>query len=346
MTRSAVLVMAFLLVAELEALAPTTPTTPTTPIPELVLSATGHEFGEARVGQKLVHVFEFRNAGEAPLFLKFVGGSLPGITARAKRELAPGLSGTISVEWDTSAVEGANEAVVTYSTNDPALPELELTLRAMLYRPVSIEPFGAVFFTLWRGESAEQRLKILVRGVPAAKVVKLTPEGSHFTSAIETVTEGREYALVVRVPPSAEIGRFREHLTVETDHPEMSSMRVAVNVLVKPELFVGVDEVTFGELDPKLLKARPDLLSYLMQSFVVRRKEGPFEIRSITSDLPALTFERDPASGPAEAFRIDVGVAAERLVPGPLRGTIRIESSDPRFPELMVPVTGSVGSGE
>jgi len=45
---------------------------------------------------------------------------------------------------------------------------------------------------------------------------------------------------------------------------------------------------------------------------------------------------------PSDRFQIDVRLRPETVRPGKLEGRIRIATSDPRFPELVVPVQGEV----
>jgi len=55
----------------------------------------------------------------------------------------------------------------------------------------------------------------------------------------------------------------------------------------------------------------------------------------------ALTIRRDP-QGTSGSFQVDVKLVPAMLHPGELRGTIRIHTSDPAFPEFVVPVSALI----
>lgn len=301
-----------------------------------------HAFGEVRIGAAPTHAFALRNAGDSPLFLKFKGATVKGVTARAPREVAPGAEAKITLTWDTSAIEGESEAEVVYATSDPANPELVFRLSVVAYAPIAVEPIGAAYFSLWRGEGGVERLRIVVRDERPARITRVVSDSARFTAEVVPIVEGREYELVVRALAGSELGRFRERLTLESDRPDLATVGVGVNILVKPELYVSEEEITFGELDAPLLAGRPDLVALLLKPFVVRRKEGPFELLAVDCAIPGVTVTVDPLTGASDRFRIDVGIDPARLVAGAFDGAIRIATSDPRFPEIRVPVRGSV----
>jgi hypothetical protein len=70
---------------------------------------------------------------------------------------------------------------------------------------------------------------------------------------------------------------------------------------------------------------------------MVKKRAGTFSISSITSDLDAMTIRRDP-QGASDSFQVDVKFVPPMLHPGEMRGNIRIHTSDPAFPEFVVPI--------
>jgi hypothetical protein len=83
-------------------------------------------------------------------------------------------------------------------------------------------------------------------------------------------------------------------------------------------------------------------MDFLTQTFMVKKREGQFEIKSLESDLPFLSLTRSPGTGGSTGFRIDVGMRSAMLRPGKIKGTIHIQTDDTRFPELTIPVSAEV----
>jgi hypothetical protein len=114
---------------------------------------------------------------------------------------------------------------------------------------------------------------------------------------------------------------------------------IAVNVLIKRDVYANPEVVDFGEVSLDEIRRSPSLLDLLTQTFLVKRRGGPFEIRSVRSDLVALRIAKSP-DGPSQTFRFDVALDPARLERSALNGAIRLETSDPAFPEVIVPVRG------
>jgi hypothetical protein len=124
-----------------------------------------------------------------------------------------------------------------------------------------------------------------------------------------------------------------------TDDPAHPRLRVAVNVLVKADVYVNREEVNFGQVDLARLKRNPTLLNLVTQTFLVKRREGDMAITSVESDVPFLEITRDPTER-SQIFRFDVAPGLDRIEPGRIDGSIRIRTDDPKFPELVIPVRG------
>jgi hypothetical protein len=90
------------------------------------------------------------------------------------------------------------------------------------------------------------------------------------------------------------------------------------------------------------LTRSPGLLALLTQTFVVKTRHGGIQLKSIVSDLDSLDIKQSPPEGNADALRIDFGLVPRLLRPGPISGSIRIATSDPRFPEIIIPVRGEI----
>ena len=77
-----------------------------------------------------------------------------------------------------------------------------------------------------------------------------------------------------------------------------------------------------------------DLRRFLNGQPVTARRIGPLQ-RGWKG------IRRHP-QGSSGSFQVDVNLVPAMLHPGELRGTIRIHTSDPTFPEFVVPVSASI----
>lgn len=89
-----------------------------------------HDFGSVKEGEKVTHVFKFKNTGDKPLIISDAKGSC-GCTVPSypKEPIAPGKSGEIKVEFDSKGKKGSETKYVTLNANTiPA--ETRLTIKA------------------------------------------------------------------------------------------------------------------------------------------------------------------------------------------------------------------------
>ena len=312
-----------------------------TEVPRAVISESVHDFGTVKQGEKVVHDFTIRNEGEAPLTVTDIDLSERGLTVKVNHTIPPGQERKVTVEWDTATLHGTVQAKPTLRLNDPDQPKMVMTLKGIVKSPVEVHPFSAVFFNLWKGETAEQSVTIVNTEEQPLNIVGLEPAGNHFEARIETVEAGKVYRAVVKVPPETSPGRYMEALYLKTDKQTHSQIRVAVNVLVKNEIYVSREVLDFGQVNSGQLERYPNLSDFLKEILILRKRQGEFRIESIESDIPFLKITQDPAEK-SRVFRVDVGLDKEKLQRGIFAGTVRIRTYDNDFPELKIPVKGLV----
>ena len=307
----------------------------------LVVPERTHTFGTVKQGQTITHTFVIRNTGSAPLKIVRMELSEQGMTARMKPVIPPGKEGQITVRWDSGRVKGDVSGEVVLHTDDPAQPPVVLLLKGVVKPALEVLPSHAVFLSVFKGESIEQTVTIINNEGRPLAITRLEPRGQHFLAELRAVDPGKVYQLVVRVAPETPPGRYREALHVHTDQTERSPIKIAVNVLVKTELYVFPDTVDFGPASLADLARTPSLIEYITQTVLIKKRQGDFEIMSVTSDLPFFRISQEPA-GRSGTFRIDVGLDRDKLSPGEIQGSLRIRTDNTEFPELFVPVRGEL----
>ncbi len=226
--------------------------------------------------------------------------------------------------------------------NDPLRPEVRFVLKGTVQPPIEFQPFAAVFLSAFRGETVQSIVRIVNNEDRPLKILGMEPSSDRFAAEIQTVQEGKTYELRVASKPDAPLGRVQEPLYLLTDHPERSRLRVLVNVLIKPDVYVNPEGVDFGQIQLAEITGRPGLLDLLSQTFMVKTRQGEMQLKSVLSDLDFLDIKQSPPAGKANAFRIDIGLVQQRLKAGLISGAIRIATNDPRFPEITVPVRGEI----
>lgn len=89
------------------------------------------DLGEVEEGTKVQHSFEFKNTGNAPLFIQSAKGSC-GCTVPnySKEPIAPGQTGKIDVAFDSNGRVGSNTKTVSVTANTtPSTTILTFTVK-------------------------------------------------------------------------------------------------------------------------------------------------------------------------------------------------------------------------
>ena len=109
--------------------------------PRVVVPEPSFNFGSVPQGQRVVHEYELRNAGDGDLTIQRVSPAC-GCTATTvtSNTVKPGGSEKIKVEFDTTGFSGEKKKSIQVLTNAADKPELTLTLVGTVVRGVSLQP--------------------------------------------------------------------------------------------------------------------------------------------------------------------------------------------------------------
>jgi Protein of unknown function (DUF1573) len=108
--------------------------------PRIQFMETRHEFGELGQGEDVIHTFQFRNVGDAPLIIESAKTTCGCDVASWSREpIAPGEMGTIRYHYDSNRI-GPWQKSTTVVSNDSTQPVTRL------YCGGEIFPKGSLLF--------------------------------------------------------------------------------------------------------------------------------------------------------------------------------------------------------
>jgi hypothetical protein len=309
--------------------------------PQAVFSASTCDFGIVERGKVVTCAITIKNQGNAPLKIEKVEFSDAKMTGRIPAEVLPGKEGKLEVEWDTIRVTGEATAGATVVSNDPAQPRAVLTFKINAKSPIEFLPIPAVFLSVFKGDNGERTLTIVNNSNQPLTIDKLEADSKLYTASVKDVVTGKKYELIVKAQPTAPAGLYREYLYLDTNFPRFARIRIPINLLVKNEVYVNPPAVDFGRVSLADIRKNPRLLTLLIQTFLVKKREGKdFEVTKVRTDVGVISIKQDPPSGKSPTYAFDVSLQPELLRPEKIQGSIVIETNDPQFPHLKVPVRG------
>ena len=315
--------------------------TPTEGVAHAVVKAATHRFGRVARGSVLSGSFVIENVGSIPLTIDRMEFSSPGVRARVAQSIAPGSSAKLVVNWDTANYTRDAEVQVALLLNDPASPQLVLTLSCFVVSPIELDPVPAFYLSQFVGETSSQTITLRNNTERVLKVTGTAQDGDRFTLAVKSVTPGKAFALTATAAPGLQPGKYQESAWVLTDNPDRAKIRLDVNILVKPEVHASVDALDMGRVRLSTIKSNPGVLELLQQTVILESRSADLQVTRIESDLPFMTVHQEPGAA-AKRIRLDVGLDPAKLLAGEYTGNVRVYTGSPTYPVVTLPVMMSV----
>src|SRR5258708_3222447 len=247
--------------------------------------------------------------------------------------------GTVAIELSTETLAGEIDGEAQIHWNDPTQPVVSLKLRGIVTRPITIEPIPAIFLSTYSDEPTERSLTVK-NNEPQPLMITTVEHSQRLTVSVANVEAGRLFVGTARSTKGTPVGRYEEFLTLVTDKPGEKRIELPVPLWVKPHPYPNPESIDFGKVRIEEF-GQTDVDALLTQTLFVKRRGGTFEITSIDCDSRAVVIARSP-KGPSDSFQIDVRLKREALSPGDMSGKIRVRTTDPRYPEIVIPVSGTI----
>jgi hypothetical protein len=270
------------------------PLPPVGPQPKVVIDRTEYDFGTLDMDSSGSHEFKLTNAGEAPLTLSEGGTSCRCAMSKLEREkVPPGESAKVTLTWKPTDKPGPYQQTATILTNDPAKPQIVLTIMGTISTAARFSPSELVFSRLSVGDTSSAQSRLLYYLDEPLKIV-----GQKWSNA----ATAPYFVAALQPLPAAEL----------KDEPEVRSGWL-VKVTVKPGLPRG-----------------PIRQSLLLETNLAARRELTLPIQgAVGSEIAVAGQGWDPDAGILTLGKVsrDAGIHRKLLlvVRGPLRKEVKFK---------------------
>lgn len=307
--------------------------------PKAAFPESAFTFDRAISGSVVEHDFVVKNEGSAPLRILNVSMTSPLLVTRMPREIAPGAQGTIHFKLDTANLAGPFRGAMRVVLNDPALPEAGLTFEGQVVPAIELSPLPAFFVSARRGQAMHASIDIVNHEPEPLRIEKVEHPTGRFTTTLETVEAGRRYRLTLLLKPDGPAGRSTETILVTTSSKAHPLLTIPANTYLHERVYTFPDAVDLGTLPIDAIRRNPKLLEQAAQTLMIYQVDGSDFKVQLRTDMAACELRAEP--GPkGDRYQVTVTLIADKLKVGPLKGSILIQTNDPQFPTLTVPVSG------
>lgn len=313
--------------------------------PRVVVDEPVLDVGKVPVGETVEAAFTLRNEGAAPLEITRVKPACGCTVAEYDEVIAPGGTGTVRAEVDTTNILGPNAKTVTVYTDDPASPRVRLTIKSNVQPFLLVQPGYARFTSLVQGEvpddGAETSSQLVWADdfddlrVLSVESPKSWIEVSHREAGAderEPGFEGRQWRIDVSITGDAPTGPFADHVVVTTNHPDQQELKIPVSGFIRPLIGVTPPRVELGAVDP----SDENSWGVLVRNF----GSAPLEIEGVDNDVPGLEVEVEPIEE-GQRYKLVLRPTGE-MAKGPFDGRVELRTNLAQQKTITVRLSGDV----
>ncbi|MBP8080913.1 MAG: DUF1573 domain-containing protein [Arenimonas sp.] len=298
-------------------------------------------FGTVVQGDVVQHQFPLRNDGNQPLRIAGVQLSPPLQLAKMPAMIPAKGSAVLNLSMDSSNLEGPFEGKLVVMLSDPLAEPRVFSLAGKISPPIEILPLPAFFVSTSKGVAKSATLEIINHQRDPIDLKIQTPPTANYQLKLQPIKPGKRFRLTITVPATAPAGRTSSRLELKSSSAAKPIVYVGVNTNVRERVYTFPESLDFGRLTMRELKSAQAAQVGAVQTLMVYQTGGKnfgLKARSSVRGI-GLAAERGPQG---DRVQITASMIAGKAVPGPIRGTIELQTNDPEFPKLTVPVTGEI----
>jgi hypothetical protein len=292
------------------------------------------DFGRVLPTEMRKHEFVVVNDGTATLVINNVA---PGCgcttTGTWDKEIPPGKTGRIPIEFNPATFSGAIVKSIVVETNEAGQPSHMLELRANVWRPFELQPAHVAFMPV-EGEPREETriVRILNNLDQPATLGPLESTNPLFKAQLKTIRPGREFELHLAFDSSKTAPSLNTTITVKTSLPEQPVLTVSAFAMPQPAVIVIPNTI---ELPPG-----PRGKNYSHNLVIRNNGQTALQLTEAAASVARLAVKVTEPQ-PGRMFYVNVSIPDDFVARAEAPAIITVKTSHPRFPEIRVPVMPS-----
>jgi hypothetical protein len=309
--------------------------------PRAEFPETKFQFGQALRGTVLEHDFVISNIGSRPLRIERVNITSPLLVTRMPSVLEPNERGVIHFVLDTRTLEGPFEGEILVFLNDPVLPEARLAFEGRVIPSIELAPLPIFSVAGPRGRGGRSTLELINHEEEPLQIESVEQHSDRLTVSFETVEKGQRYRLTLTLNADGPPGRYDTALLVRTSSKRMPVLRIPAITYLFDRVHTFPESVDLGEFRIEEAERNPQFLVQNAQTLMIYQEGGSDFRVKLSTDIPALDLKWE--AGPkGDRYQATLTLAHDKLRSGVIKGLVFVETNDPDFPKLAVPVTGRI----
>jgi len=201
--------------------------------PKITFENIVYDFGQVGLGaQKRIAEFKFTNTGDGLLKIEDVEKCCGVVTTLDKTEYAPGESGLLKAEYQTSQQPGLDRKTLYVKSNDKTKARVALTLKAEVVSKITCEPKRLKLFL---GEDNAGCPKIVLSSLDNQPFMinGFKSTADCITADVDSSVEATKFILEPKVDMEKLNNNLKGHVDISLTHQEEKTVEILFDVLPK-----------------------------------------------------------------------------------------------------------------
>ena len=323
-----------------QALAPAAPAaTPNADGPRIKFSETLWDFGKLKTSESVRHDYIVTNVGNAVLEITAVQPGCPGCTVALPwdRQIQPGQTGKIPIQFNTMAFSGPLTKSVTVTCNDPTQPTHMLQFKANIWQPIDVQPTYVYFMPAEGEETNETKVVRIVSNLE--EPLTLNPpqcDNPAFKLELKTLKPGKEFALHVTHDRPATNPPAQGIITITSSTTNAAPIKVNVRVMPQPVMAVSPQQIT--------LPAGTLTAGHRHTQMIRNNSTASMKVTEAAVNAEGVTVQINE-SQPGKMFLLTVNFPANFQPPSGQPMELTVKTTHPKRPVVRVPVVQAATPG-
>jgi hypothetical protein len=311
--------------------------------PMLVIPEKLKDMGTVAQGEILEVNFELVNEGDQTLEIKAVRPTCGCTVADFDREIPAGKSGFIKAKLDTGDFSGPISKSILIMTSDPQEPTVTVVIKATVHPYVEVLPRALIRFNAVQHEPMTEKVTVAAaEDDPSFEVSGVTSSVPYLVTSVRPLPKdeliagksSNQYEVQLSLKDDAPVGPVNAVLEVQTNHPKAKVVPIKVFGVVRALLHVTPSQVQFGSVEAKNQPGRNLIL--------VNNRSGGAKVTVKSASVNDSAFRAEVVTIEAgKRYQVTVTVQSDAS-PGPRDAVLTLETSDPEFPKVEVPVRANI----
>jgi uncharacterized protein DUF1573 len=185
--------------------------------------------GRVRRGVGATHTIELLYDANKPITITDATAESPLVSLRSEDLEKDGKKGKkLIVTLRKDAPLGRVSTDITVFTTSQKRPTLSIPVFGQIEGDLLVQPPQVSFGVVRKGDTKEHEISIKSRAQNPVRVVRAQSSTPSVIAAMDTVKDGEEYRLTLKVNPDGEPGQIRGEVQVFTDHPVEKVLTIPV----------------------------------------------------------------------------------------------------------------------